>query len=125
MMTEGGSGPIAGREREVGGFLHTSRAETNCRGRRAVFRSAVFVSRSCSAVAMAVSSSDGFWRDGLFAAILLMGELMLGGSGSGSGSGILGLFDSARVLATSVERPWSLLGELGEEKNGSARNGGK
>ena len=56
----------------------TSRADTNCRGRRATFRSAVLVSRSYRAPAMLVSSSDGFWRDGLFGAILLSwGELMI------------------------------------------------
>jgi hypothetical protein len=49
----------------------TSRAVTNCNGRRATFMSGMFVSRSWRAVAMAVSISDGDVREGLLAAILL------------------------------------------------------
>jgi hypothetical protein len=49
----------------------TSLADVIWRGRRAAFRSLVFVSRSYRAVAMEVSSSEGFWRDGLVGAILL------------------------------------------------------
>jgi hypothetical protein len=49
----------------------TSFAETNCSGRRAAFRSAVLVSRSYSACAILVSSSDGVFRDWLVCAILL------------------------------------------------------
>lgn len=49
----------------------TSRAETICRGRRAALRSVVLVSRSYKAWAMLVSSSEGFCREGLLAAILL------------------------------------------------------
>jgi hypothetical protein len=49
----------------------TSLADEIWRGRRAAFRSLVFVSRSYRAVAMEVSSSEGFWRDGLVGAILL------------------------------------------------------
>ena len=49
----------------------TSRADTNCKGLNAVFISGMFDSRSYSAFAMLVSSSDGCCRDGLVAAILL------------------------------------------------------
>jgi hypothetical protein len=49
----------------------TSLADEIWRGRRAAFRSEVLVSRSYRAPAMVVSSSEGFWRDGLVAAILL------------------------------------------------------
>ena len=52
-------------------FLPTSRAETNCSGRKALFMSGILDSRSYSAPAMPVSSSLGRCRDGLVAAILL------------------------------------------------------
>ena len=55
----------------------TSRAETNCSGRSETLRSAVLVSRSYSAWAMLVSSSVGFVRDVLLAAILLRAGLLM------------------------------------------------
>lgn len=70
--------PMRAAEWCINQRILTSRAETNCRGRRATLRSAVLVSRSYSAPAMLVSSSEGFWRDGLFGAILLSwGALMM------------------------------------------------
>jgi hypothetical protein len=54
----------------------TSRAETNCKGRRVAFRSCVLLSRSKRAPAIAVSSSEGFCRDGELEAILLMAAII-------------------------------------------------
>lgn len=48
----------------------TSRAETNCSGRKALFISGMLVSSSYNAVAMFVSISEGFAREGLLGAIL-------------------------------------------------------
>lgn len=55
----------------------TSRADTNCKGRSAVFMSGIFDSRSKSAFAMLVSSSDGCCLDGLVAAILFRAAAMI------------------------------------------------
>ena len=60
----------------------TSRAETNCNGRSALFISGIFVSRSYSALLMLVSISEGFCREGLLAAILFSaGEDIMSGFG--------------------------------------------
>ena len=53
-------------------ICHTSRADTNCSGRSALFMSGVLASRSYIALAMLVSSSEGDCLDELFGAILLM-----------------------------------------------------
>jgi hypothetical protein len=61
----------------------TSRAETNCRGRRATLRSAVLVSRSYRAPAMLDSNSEGFDFEGELGAILFRaGEDMMAACGS-------------------------------------------
>ena len=52
------------------GVVLTSRADTNCSGRSALFMSGMLVSSSYSAVAMLVSISEGLAREGLFGAIL-------------------------------------------------------
>ena len=57
----------------------TSRAETNCRGRRVAFRSCVLLSRSNRAPAMEVSSSEGLCRDGELRAILLTAAMVSNG----------------------------------------------
>lgn len=59
----------------VAEFL-TSRADTNCRGRRADFMSGMLDSRSKSAFAMLVSVSEGCCRDGLVEAILLRAAMI-------------------------------------------------
>lgn len=61
----------------------TSRAETNCKGLRAAFRSGVLVSRSERAPAREVSSSEGFCREGLLGAILLRAAMIAGNGSSG------------------------------------------
>lgn len=48
----------------------TSRAETKFRGRKALFMSGMLVSRSYRALAMLVSTSEGFCLEGLLGAIL-------------------------------------------------------
>ena len=58
---------------------HTSRAETNCNGLRAAFKSAVPVSNSYKAVAMDFSNSDGLDLEGLFGAILLTAAMIATG----------------------------------------------
>ena len=63
------------KKAQVHGDL-TSRAETNWRGRRATFRSAVLVSRSYRAWAMFCSSSEGFCREGLWGEILFMALIL-------------------------------------------------
>lgn len=55
----------------------TSLALTNCRGRRGALRSVVLVSSSYRAVAICDSSSEGFWRDELLAAILLRAAVLV------------------------------------------------
>lgn len=50
---------------------HTSRAETNCRGRREAFKSLVLLSRSKRALAREDSNSEGLCLEGELAAILL------------------------------------------------------
>lgn len=55
----------------------TSRAETNCKGLKAVFMSGMFDSRSYSALAILDSSSEGRWRDELVGAILLRAAAMI------------------------------------------------
>lgn len=62
--------------RKLRAVILTSRAETNCRGRRVAFRSCVLLSRSKRAPAIAVSSSEGFCRDGELGAILLMAAII-------------------------------------------------
>jgi hypothetical protein len=54
----------------------TSRAETNCRGRREAFRSWVLLSRSYRALASEVSNSEGFCLDGELGAILLRAAMI-------------------------------------------------
>lgn len=56
----------------------TSRAETNCKGRRVAFRSCVLLSKSKRAPAIAVSSSEGFCLDGELTAILLIAAMIAG-----------------------------------------------
>ena len=58
------------------GFFLTSLADTNCKGRSAVFISGMFDSRSYRALAILFSSSEGFCLDGLVGAILLRAAMI-------------------------------------------------
>lgn len=55
----------------------TSRADTNCRGRRAAFRSWVLLSRSNRALASEDSNSEGLCLEGELAAILLTAAMIV------------------------------------------------
>lgn len=54
----------------------TSRAETNCKGRRVAFKSCVLLSKSNRAPPIADSSSEGFCLDGELTAILLIAAMV-------------------------------------------------
>lgn len=59
-----------------GAFSHlTSRAEVKVNGRSAARMSGLFVSRSYRALAILVSTSEGFCLDGLLGAILFSAAL--------------------------------------------------
>lgn len=63
----------------------TSRAETNCKGRRVAFKSCVLLSKSNRAPPIAVSSSEGFCLDGELTAILLIAAMFDEGGREGRG----------------------------------------